>query len=219
MTDKFTLNHINGVPYIKNNDDGYSFKHDEFHVVDEMNRIAREYEKSKLSLLNEAADMEDYIVILEEKMLDISRIITSIFRLRYKRDVRRFYVEYDKKNEWYDLIDSEGVFNDWHSFSLEDISHLADFMNDLHYRSEDLQVDLECAKEENARLKGLPGAHRINDLSKDIFFINDAISCLIENDIEQECIEYESEQISEIAERLHKVIEPYWRESEYIGTE
>ena len=82
-------------------------------------------------------------------------------------------------------------------------------MNRLQFEKEDLEVELDHAKEELNNFKGLPQAHLMHDLTQDIFEINNIIGFFIENDLEPECVEYESESVKEILERLLKVMEGY----------
>ena len=52
---------------------------------------------------------------------------------------------------------------------------------------------------------------------EELELIKSSIDFLIENNIEQECVEYETEQIHDCFERLIKVIEPYYIEEKELS--
>jgi len=52
---------------------------------------------------------------------------------------------------------------------------------------------------------------------EELELIKSSIDFLIENNIEQECVEYETEQIHDCFERLIKVIEPYYIEQKELS--
>lgn len=52
---------------------------------------------------------------------------------------------------------------------------------------------------------------------EELELIKSCIDFLIENNIEQECVEYETEEIHDCFERLVKVIKPYYIEQEELS--
>ena len=155
-------------------------------------------------------NMIDYIGNLEMDLLSISRNIAHIVSKQYSfRDHQRFSYFYNEQDEIYELVDKYGEFGPWASLVEADLQYLTQFMNRLQFEKEDLEVELDRAKEELNNFKGVPQAHLMHDLTQDIFEINNIIGFFVENDLEPERVEYESKSVKEILERLLKVMEGY----------
>lgn len=155
-------------------------------------------------------NMTDYIAHLEMDLLSISRNIAHIVSKQYGfRDCKRFSYFHNEQDGIYELVDKHGEFGPWASLVEADLQYLIEFMNRQQFEKEDLQVELDHAREELNIFKGLPQAHLMHDLTQDIFEINNIIGFFVENDLEPECVEYESESVKEILERLLKVMEGY----------
>lgn len=155
-------------------------------------------------------NMTGYIANLETDLLSVSRSIAHIVTKQYGyRDHKRFSYIHNEKDDIYELVDKKGEFGPWASLSEHDMKYLIDFMNRLQFEKEDLEVDLIHAEEELNNFKGLPQAHLMHDLTQDIFAINNIIGFFVENNLEPECVEVESESIKEILNRLLIVMEDY----------
>lgn len=155
-------------------------------------------------------NMINYIGNLEMDLLSISRNISHIISKQYGfRDCQRFSYFHNEQDGIYELVDKHGEFGPWASLVEADLQYLIEFMNRLQFEKEDLEVELDHTREELNTFKGLPQAHLLHDLTQDIFEINNIIGFFVENDLEPECVEYESESVKKILERLLKVMEGY----------
>lgn len=159
---------------------------------------------------NTINDISDYAADLENDLLGASRHISHLIQKRYGlRDCRRFSYIHNDKDDIYEAVDSLGQFGPWASLVEPDMQYLMDFMNQLWFEKTDLEVELEHKQEEINHLRGLPDAHLLHDLTEDIYVINNIIGFFIENGIEEECVEYESEEVKAILNRLQKVAADY----------
>lgn len=155
-------------------------------------------------------DAYDYAASLESDLLQASRNISRLVAKQFgKRDCRRFSYRWNEEEQWFDLVDYEGCFGPWASLSEEDIAYLVNFLNQMHFEQEDLKADLYCKEHEIHDLQGLPHLTFMHDVNEDIHTIGNILGYFINNEIECECVEYETQVIKDCLERLLKVMERY----------
>lgn len=149
-----------------------------------------------------------YSMDLEDDMKDISMYISNLVQKQYDfRDSKRFY--YDENKDFYKIIDTLGEFESPDMLNESETKYIVNFLNYLWFQKIDLDTQISHLEEDIAYLRGLPEIHKIQDISKKLFLINDMIAILLENNLEKEFVEKEIHNINNSLKRIKNIFMEY----------